>query len=199
MGALASHPLGMAASLGVARHPLDTAVSFSHQSLNINGQRIAELTGNPNLARPTEMPPLDGYLVSWIASDSTARVELDQLRDAMNRSSPWDRTSERASRRTPASRNLRIDAGQWRQACARSFSRPPGQEPLLPFRPIRSRHRRPGVRSRSLRTTLEHLEPRYPTSSHGCTGADHSRPYRHQRATAETVRVRHVRARPTTP
>ncbi|SRR6056297_728012 len=40
----------------VARHLLDAAVSLYHQSRNINRRRIAELTGNPDLARLKQLP-----------------------------------------------------------------------------------------------------------------------------------------------
>lgn len=63
----------------VARHPLDAAVSLYHQSGNINRARMAELTGNPDLAKPTARPQLDDWLVSWIESDATARDQLDSF------------------------------------------------------------------------------------------------------------------------
>ena len=63
----------------VARHPLDAAVSLHHQSGNINRARMAELTGNPDLAKHTARPQLDDWLASWIESDATARDELDSF------------------------------------------------------------------------------------------------------------------------
>lgn len=76
----------------VARHPLDAAVSLYHQMLNINRQRLAELTGNPHLAQPKQLPPLDEWLASWIESEATAQENLDSfggvfhhLTDAWNR------------------------------------------------------------------------------------------------------------------
>ncbi len=50
---------GQVAYIVVARHPLDAAVSLYHQSHGMNRQRIAELTGNPDLAKPKQLPPLD--------------------------------------------------------------------------------------------------------------------------------------------
>jgi len=43
----------------VARHPLDAAASLYHQSHNIDRERIAELTGNPELAKPRALPAID--------------------------------------------------------------------------------------------------------------------------------------------
>jgi len=76
----------------VARHPLDAAVSLYHQMLNINRQRLAELTGNPELAQPKQPPTLDEWLARWIESEATAQEDLDSfggvfhhLTDAWNR------------------------------------------------------------------------------------------------------------------
>ena len=63
----------------VARHPLDASVSLYHQSRNINRQRIAELTGNPNLAKADVLPPLDQWLLNWIESDTVAQDHLDSF------------------------------------------------------------------------------------------------------------------------
>jgi len=63
----------------VARHPLDASASLYHQSHNINRQRIAELTGNPDLAKPRKLPPLDEWLLIWIESDATARDQLESF------------------------------------------------------------------------------------------------------------------------
>lgn len=76
----------------VARHPLDAAVSLYHQMLNINRQRLAELTGNSELAQPKQPPTLDEWLARWIESEATAQENLDSfggvfhhLTDAWNR------------------------------------------------------------------------------------------------------------------
>lgn len=63
----------------VARHPLDAAVSLYYQSHNINRPRIAELIGNPDLAKTKQLPPLDEWLSSWIESEATAHDELDSF------------------------------------------------------------------------------------------------------------------------
>ncbi len=63
----------------VARHPLDAAVSLYHQSHNINRKRISELTGNPDLAKPKELPPIEEWLHSWIESDVSVQVELESF------------------------------------------------------------------------------------------------------------------------
>ncbi|MGB0114974.1 MAG: sulfotransferase domain-containing protein, partial [Ilumatobacteraceae bacterium] len=50
-----------------------------HQILNINRQRLAELTGDPDLARPRQLPPLDDWLADWIESEATAQDDLDSF------------------------------------------------------------------------------------------------------------------------
>lgn len=76
----------------VGRHPLDAAVSLYHQSQNIDRERIAELTGKPDLAQVERLQPLDEWLQQWIESDVPAQSELDSfngvfhhLTDAWNR------------------------------------------------------------------------------------------------------------------
>ncbi len=79
----------------VARHPLDAAVSLYHQSSNIDRQRIAELTGNPDLARPKVLPPLDDWLVGWIESDATAQDELESFNGVFHHlTDAWSRRDE---------------------------------------------------------------------------------------------------------
>lgn len=63
----------------VARHPLDAAVLLYHQSHNINRWRIADLTGNPDLARPKRLLPLDQWLAEWIASDAPPNKNLESF------------------------------------------------------------------------------------------------------------------------
>ena len=79
----------------VARHPLDAAVSLYHQSDNINRQRIAELTGNPDLAKPKQLPPLDEWLLSWIESDTTAQDDLESFNGVFHHlTDAWSRKDE---------------------------------------------------------------------------------------------------------
>lgn len=79
----------------VARHPLDAAVSLYHQSHNINRQRIAELTGNPDLAKPKQLPPLDEWLLSWIESDATAQDDLESFNGVFHHlTDAWSRRDE---------------------------------------------------------------------------------------------------------
>ncbi len=63
----------------VARHPLDAAVSLYHQGHNIDRQRLADLTGDPDLARPKALPPLEAWLTEWVSSDVDPVVGLDSL------------------------------------------------------------------------------------------------------------------------
>ncbi len=80
----------------VARHPLDAAVSLYHQSQNIDRQRIAELTGNPDLAEPKELPALGDWLRQWIESDVSASAELDSFNGVFHHlTDAWSRRQER--------------------------------------------------------------------------------------------------------
>ena len=79
----------------VARHPLDAAVSLYHQSHNINRQRVAELTGNPELAKPKKLAPLDEWLLSWIESDATAQDDLESFNGVFHHlTDAWSRKDE---------------------------------------------------------------------------------------------------------
>lgn len=79
----------------VARHPLDAAVSLYNQSNNINRQRIAELTGNPDLAEPKELPPLDEWLRRWIDSDSDRQLDLDSFNGVFHHlTDAWSRRGQ---------------------------------------------------------------------------------------------------------
>ena len=78
----------------VARHPLDMAVSLSHQGSNLNRVRLAELTGNP---APTHdpapaPPPLHESLMRWIDHDAAPADEMDSLPGVMwHLSDAWRR------------------------------------------------------------------------------------------------------------
>ncbi len=63
----------------VARHPLDAAVSLYHQAHNINRERLADLTGDPELARPKTLPPIDEWLTAWVHADIDPMDGLDSL------------------------------------------------------------------------------------------------------------------------
>jgi hypothetical protein len=79
----------------VARHPLDAAVSLYHQSHNIDRQRIAELTGNPDLAKPKQLPPLDEWLLDWIESDATAHDDLESFNGVFHHlNDAWSRRDQ---------------------------------------------------------------------------------------------------------
>ncbi len=79
----------------VARHPLDAAVSLYHQSHNINRQRIAELTGKPDLAKPKELPPVGDWLREWIESDVSPTVELESFNGVFHHlTDAWSRRHE---------------------------------------------------------------------------------------------------------
>lgn len=79
----------------VARHPLDAAVSLYHQSQNIDRRRIAELAGDPALAAPKELPPLDEWLLSWIESETAAENELDSFDGVFRHlTDAWDRKKQ---------------------------------------------------------------------------------------------------------
>lgn len=78
----------------VARHPLDMAVSLYHQSLNIDRERMRELTGaaEPESA-PTE--PLREWLLAWISSQADPREAMDSLPGVMwHLSDAWTRRDE---------------------------------------------------------------------------------------------------------
>ena len=79
----------------VGRHPLDALASLYHQIHNINRERLAELTGEPDLARPRELPPLDEWLTDWIESEQTAQEDLDSF-DGMfhHLNDAWSRRDE---------------------------------------------------------------------------------------------------------
>src|SRR5690606_15969092 len=63
-----------ATSIVVARDPLDMAVSMYHQGANIDRQRLAELTGNPEVASwRSDRPEVGDWLRSWIAADADPR------------------------------------------------------------------------------------------------------------------------------
>jgi aryl sulfotransferase len=66
------------------RHPLDMAVSLYHQGENLNRERIAELTGQPD-PRPAASlpPPLHQWLLEWIESEASPEESLDSLRGVM--------------------------------------------------------------------------------------------------------------------
>ena len=64
----------------VARHPLDMAVSLFHHVGNLNGERIAELTGTrrpPSESPPPPPPPMHDSLIGWIERAVTPAEELD--------------------------------------------------------------------------------------------------------------------------
>ncbi len=79
----------------VARHPLDAAASLYHQSHNINRQRVAELTANPDLAEPKALPPLGVWLRSWVESDATAQDDLESFNGVFHHlTDAWSRKDE---------------------------------------------------------------------------------------------------------
>ena len=79
----------------VARHPLDAAVSLYHQSHNINRKRLAELTGNPDLAKPKELPPLAEWLHNWIDSDVSANLALESFNGVFHHlTDAWSRKNQ---------------------------------------------------------------------------------------------------------
>ena len=79
----------------IARHPLDAAVSLYHQSDNIDRGRLAALTGNRDVARPRKLPPLEEWLIRWIASDADARDELDSFDGVFHHlTDAWSRRGE---------------------------------------------------------------------------------------------------------
>ena len=79
----------------VCRHPLDAAASIYHQSHNIDRQRIADLTGNPELAKPKDLPEIDSWLRSWVESDVEARDDLDSFNGVFHHlTDAWARRHE---------------------------------------------------------------------------------------------------------
>ncbi len=82
---------GRATYVVVARHPLDVAVSLYHHGDNIDRRRMAELTGNPETARPPR-PALHEWLLGFIDWAGDAREWLDTLPGAMlHLSDAWGR------------------------------------------------------------------------------------------------------------
>ncbi|HET6562573.1 MAG TPA: sulfotransferase domain-containing protein [Marmoricola sp.] len=80
--------------LVVARHPLDLAVSLYHQSANLDRERIAELTGQPQGVRRARLP-LEEWLASWASSSADPREELDSLPGVMHHlTDAWRRRDE---------------------------------------------------------------------------------------------------------
>lgn len=70
--------------LVVARHPLDLAVSLYHQSDNLDRERMRQLTGQTEPARPRgPRPPLREWLLSWIDRVVEPADELDSLPGVM--------------------------------------------------------------------------------------------------------------------
>jgi aryl sulfotransferase len=66
------------------RHPLDMAVSLYHQGENLNRERIAELTGQPDPGLgANHRPPLHQWLLEWIESEASHKETLDSLRGVM--------------------------------------------------------------------------------------------------------------------
>ncbi len=75
----------------VGRHPLDVAVSLYHHGDNIDRRRMAELTGQPQEARPPR-PPLHRWLLGFVDWDGDPRAWLDTLPGAMlHLSDAWGR------------------------------------------------------------------------------------------------------------
>jgi len=79
----------------VARHPLDMAVSLFHHVGNLNGERIAELTGTrrpPSESPPPPPPPMHDSLIGWIERAVTPAEELDSLPGVLwHLSDAWER------------------------------------------------------------------------------------------------------------
>ncbi len=79
----------------VARHPLDATASLYHQILNINRERLAELIGEPAVAQPRPLPPLDEWLADWIESEETAQEDLDSFGGMFHHlTDAWSRRDE---------------------------------------------------------------------------------------------------------
>jgi hypothetical protein len=76
----------------VARHPLDMAVSLYHQGDNLDRERMRALTG---AAAPRPRPPLQEWLLGWIARQVAPRDELDSLPGVLwHLSDAWSRRHE---------------------------------------------------------------------------------------------------------
>lgn len=79
----------------VARHPLDMAVSLYHQGINIDRERLRELTGAPAPERERVRPPLREWLLAWVAEDVGPRDELDSLPGVLEHlRGAWERRQE---------------------------------------------------------------------------------------------------------
>jgi hypothetical protein len=79
----------------VARHPLDAAVSLYHQSMNLDRERIAELTGQPQPQQPATPRPIGEWLDGWIDADHDPREALDSLPGVMlHLADAWARRDE---------------------------------------------------------------------------------------------------------
>lgn len=79
----------------VARHPLDAAVSLYHQGQNIDRDRLAAKTGNPELARPKMTIPLEHWLKKWVDTDMDPTTALDSLNGYFHHlGDAWKRRSE---------------------------------------------------------------------------------------------------------
>jgi hypothetical protein len=79
-----------------ARHPLDLVVSLYHQSDNIDRERVRQLTGNAEPARPRPpRKPMRESVLAWIDRDADPREEMDSLCGVMwHLSDAWARRSE---------------------------------------------------------------------------------------------------------
>ncbi len=78
----------------VARHPLDAAVSLYHQGDNIDRDRVRELTG-AQTPKPSSLPSVRDWLLSWIGSDADPRESMDSLPGVMwHLSDAWARREE---------------------------------------------------------------------------------------------------------
>lgn len=79
----------------VARHPLDAAASLYHQKLNIDRRRLAELVGDPELAKPIQLPELDEWLGEWIESEASPQEGLDSFNGVFHHvTDAWNRRDE---------------------------------------------------------------------------------------------------------
>ena len=67
----------------MARHPLDMAVSLYHQAANLDRERLAELIGQPRVAKRRPRRPLEEWLGAWIERDADPKEELDSLPGVM--------------------------------------------------------------------------------------------------------------------